>query len=89
MYTLITFGIVKTSLLTLCLLLSQQILGGKMMEEKTYSVAQVVCFQVPWQEFETSAEWEITSFFKTTLLQREPFLTMCYAINSSLLLITK
>ena len=28
-------------------------------------------------------EWEITSFWKAALLQREPFLTMLYAINSS------
>ncbi len=32
--------------------------------------------------------WEITSFSKTTLLQREPFLTMFYTINSSSLLVT-
>ena len=28
-------------------------------------------------------EWEIASFAKTTLPQREPFLTMIYTINSS------
>ena len=28
-------------------------------------------------------EWEITSFSKTTLLQREPLFTMCYTTNSS------
>ena len=34
-------------------------------------------------------QWEITSFSKTTLLQRESFLTMFYTINSSPLLVTK
>ena len=33
-------------------------------------------------------EREISSFSKTTVLQREPFLTMCYTINSSSLLVT-
>ena len=33
--------------------------------------------------------WELTSFSITTLLQREPFLTMFYIINSSPLLVTK
>ena len=32
---------------------------------------------------------KITSFSKTTVLQREPLLTMVYTINSSLLLATK
>ena len=34
-------------------------------------------------------EWEITSFSKTTLLQRESSPTMFYTINSSPMLITK
>ena len=34
-------------------------------------------------------EWEITSFSKTTLLQRESFPTMFYTINSSPVLVTK
>ena len=33
--------------------------------------------------------WKITYFSKTTLLQREPFLTMFYTINLSPLLVTK
>ena len=33
-------------------------------------------------------EREISSFSKTTVLQREPFLTMFYTINSSSLLVT-
>ena len=32
-------------------------------------------------------KWKIISFLKTTLLQREPFLTMSYTINSSPLLV--
>ena len=36
-----------------------------------------------------SNSWKITSFSKTTSLQREPFLTMFYTINSSPLFITK
>ena len=32
--------------------------------------------------------WKITSFSKATLLQRKPFLTMFYTINSSPLLVT-
>ena len=56
----------------------------------------VVCFQM--LDFETShsdsevsksKSWKITSFSKTTLLQREPFLTMFYTINLSPLLILK
>ena len=34
-------------------------------------------------------QWEITSFSKLLLLQREPFLTMFYTINSSPMLVTK
>ena len=57
---------------------------------------EVVCFQM--LDFETSISkseisklnsWKITSFSKTTFLQREPFLTMFYTINSSPLLGTK
>ena len=33
--------------------------------------------------------WEMTSFSKSTLLQREPFLKMFHTINSSPMLITK
>ena len=58
------------------------------MEEKTPLSHEVVCFQM--LDFETSRSnsiqiirGEITSFSKTTLLQREPFLTMFYTINSS------
>ena len=63
------------------------------MKEKTPLSHEVVCFQM--LDFETSNSksevsksnsWKITSFSKTTLLQRErePFLTMFYTINSSL-----
>ena len=66
------------------------------MEEKTRLSHEVVCFQM--LDFETSNSnsevlkldsWKITSFSKTTFLQREPFLTMFYAIKSSLLLSAK
>ena len=66
------------------------------MKEKTPLSHEVVCFQM--LDFETSKSnsevsksnsWKITSFSKTTLLQREPFLTMFYTINSSPLLVTK
>ena len=66
------------------------------MKEKNTSVARVVCFQM--LAFETSNSklkvsksnlWKITSLSKTTLLQREPLLTMCYTINLFPLLITK
>ena len=66
------------------------------MEEKTPLSHEVVCFQM--LDFETSKSksevsksnlWKITSFSKTTLLQREPFLTMFYTINSSPLLVKK
>ena len=55
------------------------------MKEKTPLSHKVVCFQM--LDFETpnckpevskSNSWKITSFSKTTLLQREPFLTMFY-----------
>ena len=57
---------------------------------------KVVCFQM--LDFETSNSklevwksnsWKITSFSKTTSLQREPFHTMFYTINLSPLLVTK
>ena len=57
---------------------------------------EVVCFQM--LDFENSNSelevlksnsWKITSFSKTTSLQRELFLTMFCTINSSSLLITK
>ena len=35
-------------------------------------------------EVSKSNSWKFTSFSKTTLLQREPFLTMFYTINSSI-----
>ena len=40
-------------------------------------------------EVSKSNSWKITSFSKTMLLQREPFRTMFYTINSSLMLVTK
>ena len=66
------------------------------MKEKTPLSHEVVCFQM--LDFETSNSklevsksnsWKITSFSKTTSLQREPFLTMFYTINLSPLLVTK
>ena len=71
------------------------------MEEKTSLSHEVVCFQM--LDFGTSkSKYEVsksnsnilvetTSFSKTALLQREPFLTMFYTctINSSPLLVTK
>ena len=57
---------------------------------------EVVCFQM--LDFKTSNSklevlksnsWKITSFSKTTSLQRELFLTMFYTINHSPLLVTK
>ena len=66
------------------------------MKEKTPLSYEVVCFQI--LDFETSSSKsevsksnsrKITSFSKTKLLQREPFLTMFYTTNSSPLLITK
>ena len=65
--------------------------------KKTILSHEVVCFQM--LDFETSNSksevsksnsWKITSFSKTTSLQREPFfLTMFYIINLSPLLVTK
>ena len=58
------------------------------MKEKTPLSHEVVCFQM--LDFETSNSksevsksnsWKITSFSKTTSLQREPFLTMFYIIT--------
>ena len=40
-------------------------------------------------EVSESNSWKITSFSKTTSLQSEPFLTMFYTTNLSLLLFTK
>ena len=66
------------------------------MKVNTPCLHEVVCFQM--LDFETSNSklevlksnsWKITSFSKTTSLQREPFLTMFYTINSSSLFITK
>ena len=70
------------------------------MEEKSPLSHEVVCFQM--FDFGTSKfNSEVsksnsnilvennTSFSKTTLLQREPFLTMFYTIKTSPLLITK
>ena len=63
------------------------------MEEKAPLSHEVVCFQM--LDFVTSKSnsevlksnsWKITSFLNTTLLQREPFLTMFYNNNSSPLL---
>ena len=65
--------------------------------KKPLSPLKVECFQ-QMLDFETSSSKsevsksnsrKITYFSKTTLLQREPFLTMFYAINSSPILITK
>ena len=53
----------------------------KIMKEKTPLSSGFVCFQVG------IIEWEITSFSKSPLLQSEPFLTMCYTINNSPLLV--
>ena len=66
------------------------------MKEKTTLAHEVVCFQMV--DFETSDyksevsksnSWKVTSISKTTLLQREPFLTMFYTTNLSPLLATK
>ena len=58
------------------------------MKEKTPLSHEVVCFQM--LDFETSGLeikfMKITSFSKTTLIQRESFLTMFYTINLSPLL---
>ena len=57
---------------------------------------EVACFQMldfeiskSYSEVSKWNSWKITSFLKTTLLQREPFLTNLYTVNSSPLLITK
>ena len=64
--------------------------------KKTPLSHEVVCFQM--LDFKTSNSkskvsksnsWKITSFSKTTLLKREPFLPMFYTINLSPLLATK
>ena len=64
--------------------------------KKTPLSHKVVCFQM--LDFETSNSklgvsksnsWKITSFPKTSSLQREPFLTMFYTINLSPLIINK
>ena len=66
------------------------------MKEKKTSSHEVVCFLM--LDFETSKPnfevsksnlWKITSFSKTTSLQRELFLTMFYTINLSPLLLIK
>ena len=66
------------------------------MTEKTLLSHEVVCFQMLdlensnfKLEVSKSNSWKITSFSKTTLLSREPFLTMLYTTNSSPLLVTK
>ena len=65
------------------------------MKEKTPMSHEVVFFQM--LDFETSNSksevsksnsWIIASFSKTTLLQREPFLTMFDTIDLSILPIT-
>ena len=64
--------------------------------KKTPLSHEVVCFQMldletsnSKLEVSKSNSWKNTSFSKTTLLQREPFLTMCFTINSSPLLASK
>ena len=66
------------------------------MEEKTPLSHEVVCFQM--LDFRTSNSksevsksnlWKITSFSKTMLLQREPFLTIFYTINISPVFVIK
>ena len=66
------------------------------MKEKTPLSHGVVCFQKldfensnSQSEVSKSNPLKITSFLKTTLLQRELFLTMFYTINLSPLLVTK
>ena len=60
-------------------------------EWKKTLVAQMRVFQMPKKDFRPKVfnliqiiEWEITSFSKTTLLQREPCLTMLYTIQLSI-----
>ena len=66
------------------------------MKEKIPLSYEVVCFQM--LDFETSNaksevrksnSWKVTSFSKTTSLQRELFLTKFYTINLSPLLVIK
>ena len=64
------------------------------MREKTPLLDEFMCFQIGiidfWLEFWLEVfSWEITSFSKSLLLQRESFLTMFYTINSSPMLFTK
>ena len=66
------------------------------MKEKITLCHKVVCFQMlgfetsnSKSEVSKSNSWKITSFSKTMSLQREPFLTKFYTINSSPLLVTK
>ena len=66
------------------------------MKEQTPLSHEVVCFQMldfeianSKSEVSKSNSWKITSFSKTTSLQREPFLTMFYTINLSPILVTK
>ena len=65
---------------------------GITMKEKTPLSYEFVCFLM--LDFETSSSksevtksnsWKITSFSKTMLLQREPFLTMFYTITGLIL----
>ena len=66
-------------------------------EEKTPLSHEVVCFQmldlrpqILIRRIQTQIRGKlITSFSKTTLLQMELFLTICYTINSSPLRVTK
>ena len=59
----------------------------KMIKEKTPLLYEFVCFQLGKKRL---LSWrEITSFSKTTSLQRESFPTMLYTINSSPMLVTK
>ena len=71
-------------------------LRDMMKRKKTPLSHEVVCFQM--LDFETSNSksevsksnsWKITSFSKSTSLQREMFLTMFYTINLSPLFVTK
>ena len=66
------------------------------MKEKTPLSHKDVCFQM--LDFETSKSnsevsksnsLKINSFSKTTLLQKDPFLTLFYTINLSPLLVIK
>ena len=65
---------------------------NKIVMEKTRLLHKSVSFQVSKRGFGSSGLniWVRNYFFlKTTLLQREPFLTMFYTINSSPMLVTK